>query len=129
MRYTAHGSDTRRGHLTDLVAPRFTAFCFTSDGVPDPTLADLERRLQAARIPFALVTLARYAAPRQTACGGRDDDGRLFDRYGARDGTVYLVRPDGHVLGRWHDARASDITAALERALRPGASTDPQETA
>ncbi|VWC17532.1 FAD-dependent oxidoreductase [Burkholderia lata] len=127
--YEAHGSDMRRGHLTDLVTPRFTAFCFTSDGVPDPTLVDLERRLQAARIPFALVTLARHAAPRQPACGGRDDDGRLFDMYGARDGTVYLVRPDGHVLGRWHDARASDVSTALERAVRPCASTDPQETA
>ncbi len=129
MLYSAHGSDMRRGHLTDLVAPRFTAFCFTSDGVPDPALAALERRLHAARIPFALVTLARHAAPRQPACGGHDDDGRLFDMYGARDGTVYLVRPDGHVLGRWHDACAGDVAAALERALHPCASTDPQETA
>jgi len=129
MRYTAHGSDMRLGHLTDLVAPRFTAFCFTSDGVPDAALADLEQRLQAAGIPFALVTLARHAAPRQPACGGHDVDGRLFDLYGARDGTVYLVRPDGHVLGRWHDARAGDVAAALERALHPRASTDLQETA
>ncbi|GAU02525.1 pentachlorophenol 4-monooxygenase [Burkholderia stabilis] len=129
MLYATHGGDTRRGHLTDLVAPRFTAFCFTIDGVPDPSLADLERRLQDARIPFALVTLARHAAPRQPACGGHDDDGRLFDMYGACDGTVYLVRPDGHVLGRWHDARADDVAAALERALHPRASTDPQETA
>ncbi|MDR8051077.1 FAD-dependent oxidoreductase [Burkholderia cenocepacia] len=130
--YGAHGDDTHRGHLTDLVAPRFAAFCFTADGVPDPSLAALEPRLQAAHIPFALVTLARHAATvRHPACRGHDDDGRLFDMYGARDGTVYLVRPDGHVLGRWHDARADDVSAALDRALHPHASieTDLQETA
>ncbi|MDN7586688.1 FAD-dependent oxidoreductase [Burkholderia seminalis] len=129
--YAPRGGDTRGGHLTDLVAPRFTAFCFTSDGVPDPSLADLARRAQDAHVPFALVTLARQAGPRHPACGGHDDDGRLFDLYGARDGTVYLVRPDGHVLGRWHDARADDLAAALERALHPPTSTetDLQETA
>lgn len=70
--------------------------------------------------------MRRHGKP---ACGGHDVDGRLFDMYGARDGTVYLVRPDGHVLGRWHDARGGDVAAALERALHPCASTDPQETA
>ncbi|KFL51413.1 hypothetical protein JM78_23585 [Burkholderia pyrrocinia] len=44
--------------------------------------------------------------------------------YGARDGTVNLGRTDEHVLGRWQDARTDD-TAALERALRPHASTYP----
>ncbi|MCA8422023.1 FAD-dependent oxidoreductase [Burkholderia seminalis] len=129
--YAPLGGGTRSGHLTDLVAPRFTAFCFTRDGVPDPSLAELERRVQDAHVPFTLVTLARQARPRHPACAGHDDDGRLFDLYGARDGTVYLVRPDGHVLGRWHDARADDLAAALDRALHPPTSTetDLQETA
>ncbi|WP_069706120.1 FAD-dependent oxidoreductase [Burkholderia seminalis] len=129
--YAPLGGGTRSGHLTDLVAPRFTAFCFASDGVPDPSLAELERRVQDAHVPFTLVTLARQARPRHPACAGHDDDGRLFDLYGARDDTVYLVRPDGHVLGRWHDARADDLAAALDRALHPPTSTetDLQETA
>ncbi|RQR36839.1 FAD-dependent oxidoreductase [Burkholderia sp. Bp9142] len=119
----------RRGHLTDLVGPCFTAFRFTRDGAPDPSFADLARRLHDAGIPFTLVTLARHAAPQQTGCGGYDADGRLFDLYGARDGTVYLVRPDGHVLGRWRDARAADLSTALERALHPRTSADLQENA
>ncbi|MGP8474809.1 FAD-dependent oxidoreductase [Burkholderia sp. PR2] len=119
----------RRGHLTDLVGSRFTAFRFTRDGAPDPSFADLERRLHDIGIPFALVTLARHAAPQHPGGGGYDVDGRLFDLYGARDGTVYLVRPDGHVLGRWHDARTTDLSAALERALHPHTSADPQENA
>ncbi|KAB0649277.1 FAD-dependent oxidoreductase [Burkholderia diffusa] len=119
----------RRGHLTDLVGSRFTAFRFTRDGAPDPSFVDLERRLHDTGIPFALVTLARHAAPQHPGRGGYDVDGRLFDLYGARDGTVYLVRPDGHVLGRWHDARTTDLSAALERALHPHTSADPQENA
>ncbi|KVM93877.1 FAD-dependent oxidoreductase [Burkholderia diffusa] len=117
----------RRGHLTDLVGSRFTALRFTRDGAPDPSFADLERHLHGAGIPFALVTLARHAAPHHAGCGGYDADGRLFDLYGARDGTVYLVRPDGHVLGRWHDACPADLSDALERALRPHTSAYIQE--
>lgn len=119
----------RRGHLTDLVGSPFTAFRFTRDGAPDPSFVDLERRLHDTGIPFALVTLARHAAPQHPGGGGYDVDGRLFDLYGAREGTVYLVRPDGHVLGRWHDARTTDLSAALERALHPHTSADPQENA
>lgn len=129
MLQASHDDGATPGHLTDLVGPRFTALCFTSDGVPRPSLVELERRLRDAGLPFSLVTLARRAAPRYRACRGYDADGRLFDLYGAREGTVYLVRPDGHVLGRWHDARADDLGNALDRALHPRTSSDLQENA
>ncbi|QTD88833.1 FAD-dependent oxidoreductase [Burkholderia anthina] len=129
MLQASHDDGAPPGYLTDLVGPRFTALCFTSDGVPRPSLVELERRLRDAGLPFSLVTLARRAAPRYRACRGYDADGRLFDLYGAREGTVYLVRPDGHVLGRWHDARADDLGNALDRALHPRTSSDLQENA
>ncbi|MBY4865755.1 MULTISPECIES: FAD-dependent oxidoreductase [Burkholderia] len=129
MLRASQNDEVTPGHLTDLVGPRFTALCFTSDGAPSTSLVDLERRLRDAGLPFALVTLARRAAPQHRACLGYDADGRLFDLYGARAGTVYLVRPDGHVLGRWHDARADDLSDALVRALHPHASPDHQENA
>ncbi|MCA8090155.1 FAD-dependent oxidoreductase [Burkholderia anthina] len=127
MLQASHDDSATPGHLTDLVGPRFTALCFTSDGVPCPSLVDLERRLQDAGLPFSLVTLARRVAPRYRVCRGYDADGRLFDLYGAHEGTVYLVRPDGHVLGRWHDARADDLGNALDRALHRRTSSDLQE--
>jgi len=38
-------------------------------------------------------------------------------RYDARDGTVYLLRPDQHVCARWRRADAGRVRAALDRAL------------
>jgi 3-(3-hydroxy-phenyl)propionate hydroxylase len=40
--------------------------------------------------------------------------------YGAEDGAIYLVRPDGHVAGRWRRQDAPGLRAALARLVRPG---------
>ena len=121
--------DTRGGHLTDLVTPRFTVFCFVDGGEPDPSLVALEQRLRQAGLPFDLVVLDKQQPESHERRGGADPTGRLFAMYGARAGTVYLVRPDGHVLGRWHDARATDLEAALTHALQARIPSDLQEHA
>jgi len=38
-------------------------------------------------------------------------------RYDARTGTVYLLRPDQHVCGRWRQPDTGTVRAALHRAL------------
>jgi 3-(3-hydroxy-phenyl)propionate hydroxylase len=43
--------------------------------------------------------------------------GRLFPLYGAVPAAYYLVRPDGHVAGRWSTLKAERLRAALARAL------------
>ena len=45
-----------------------------------------------------------------------DADGLLQQRYDARPGTVYLIRPDQHVAGRWRSFDPARIEAALARA-------------
>jgi 3-(3-hydroxy-phenyl)propionate hydroxylase len=55
-----------------------------------------------------------------SAIGARvlsDVQGRVAQRYDAAPGTAYLVRPDQHVCARWRMLEASDIEAALARAL------------
>jgi 3-(3-hydroxy-phenyl)propionate hydroxylase len=46
-----------------------------------------------------------------------DHTGRLFPMYGAEPGSLYAVRPDGHVFARWRQADAAALAAAIERVL------------
>ncbi len=46
-----------------------------------------------------------------------DFAGHLAQRYDARPGTVYLLRPDQHVAARWRGFDIASIAAALDRAL------------
>ena len=46
-----------------------------------------------------------------------DREGLAAERYDAKPGTAYLIRPDQHVCARWRAASAADLEAALARAL------------
>ena len=70
-------------------------------------------------MPFQLIPLTQRLASDLPGVTAWDHTGRLFDLYGAQPGSLYLVRPDGHVLGRWHTAEPAEVAAALEQALRP----------
>jgi len=112
---------SRAGHLTDLVEPRFTAFWFSEIGELPPALTALEATLASRAVPFAVVPLASNRPADPTRPGGWDHTGRLFPMYGATPRTLYLARPDGHVLGRWHgdaDALAASVLAAIDHTLR-----------
>ena len=113
---------TREGHLTDLVAPRFTALYFAEDGAVPADLLDLERTMVSRGVPFKVVPLARHLGNTDdggSALHGRDHTGRLFPMYGAVPGTLYLVRPDGHVLARWRQVAAAEVAATIDHALHP----------
>lgn len=45
-----------------------------------------------------------------------DYTGRFVERYDAEPGTVYLIRPDQHVAGRWRAFDTARIAAAVARA-------------
>jgi 3-(3-hydroxy-phenyl)propionate hydroxylase len=45
-----------------------------------------------------------------------DAEGLLAQRYDARPGTVYLIRPDQHVAARWRAFDPAKVRAALKRA-------------
>ena len=45
-----------------------------------------------------------------------DHDGLVAQRFDARDGTCYLIRPDQHVAARWRRFDAAAVRAALARA-------------
>ncbi|MEV7013956.1 FAD-dependent monooxygenase [Streptosporangium sp. NPDC051022] len=100
-------------HLTSLLGPHFTALCFTEDGTLSPGLGAVLAELAEGPVPFEARVISREAPAVPAA---HDASGRLFSMYGARPGSVYLVRPDGHVSARWLLADPDELVAAVRLA-------------
>jgi 3-(3-hydroxy-phenyl)propionate hydroxylase len=115
----AGGDEPHEGHLTDLVQPCFTAFYFAEEPTLPADLRGLAATLGQRGIPFKLVPVTRHLGGAGSVPHGWDHTGRLFTMYGAQPGTLYLVRPDGHVLARWREANVTETLAAIEHALHP----------
>jgi 3-(3-hydroxy-phenyl)propionate hydroxylase len=108
------GTARREVFLTDLIGAHFTALHFSAAGVVPAELQAWAARQQARGLPLQLLAVTRQACSRPAAW---DHTGRLFPLYGAQDGSLVLLRPDGHVLGRWRQADVPAAAAALQQAL------------
>jgi 3-(3-hydroxy-phenyl)propionate hydroxylase len=100
-------------HLSDLLGAHWTVLQFVAaDGAPDPAAL---RTLARGALPLRIATIGRGLAPGQAAEGitADDPDGTAAARFGAAAGAVYLVRPDGHVAGRWRRPGIEALRAAL----------------
>lgn len=108
----------RRGYFTELLQPAFTAVCFSEDGRLPEALARLVEDSTGSAAPVRAVAIATQR-PAERAHGEFcwDHTGRLTALYAAAAGALYLFRPDGHVLARWHEPDAHAVRSALDRAL------------
>ncbi|REE21919.1 3-(3-hydroxy-phenyl)propionate hydroxylase [Paraburkholderia sp. BL27I4N3] len=108
-------------HLTDLLGACFTALRFganaNDDSAQDTAWQQLQDTLAEQRIPFKTVKLVRDDTQNVPSSNVIDHTGRLHDMLDATPGTVYLVRPDGHVLARWRDGSAAATQRAIGAAL------------
>ena len=101
----------------------FTLLVFGgADGLDDQARALLAAS-QAGRVPVRNVVVlpaggqvSGQATPADSTLLF-DRDGLAAERYDARPGTAYLIRPDQHVCARWRAAAAGDLEAALARAV------------
>jgi 3-(3-hydroxy-phenyl)propionate hydroxylase len=104
--------------LQALGSGRFTALWFDDPDAPLDCAA-----LHAAAEGLAPLQVLHVAPPDRAEgpiAGTRpvvDTGGLLARRYGARPGTLYLLRPDQHVCARWRSADPAALRAALRRAL------------
>lgn len=107
-------------HLTDLLRPCFTALRFGAgkeQETHDNTWRQLQTTLAEQGIPFNGVMLIKSETANATGQQIIDHTGRLHDMLDATPGTVYLIRPDGHVLARWRDGSATLVQCALSATL------------
>jgi 3-(3-hydroxy-phenyl)propionate hydroxylase len=99
--------------LRQLQAGRFTALVF--DGAEAG--AQMSALREAAK-GLAQLRVMQVGGERAGADATLEDaNGLLAQRYDARPGTVYLLRPDQHVCARWRGADVETVEAALRRAL------------
>ena len=106
----------KAGWLVDQAGGQFQLlyFCENPSTISEAMGQQL-RGLASADIPVHTLVVARQSA----ACGLDvvvDREGLAFQRYDARNGTLYLIRPDQHVAARWREAEVSRIVAAIARA-------------
>ncbi|CAJ0741423.1 FAD-dependent oxidoreductase [Ralstonia mannitolilytica] len=99
-------------HLRDgFMALRFCRAGEHIDALPVPTLAIFP------------------AGGAGTASAGvtalEDIDGLVAQRYDARPGTLYLIRPDQHVCARWRSVDTAKLAAAMRRAMGHADATTP----
>ena len=111
------GTGDRAGFLTDLAAPAFTALVFTEEGQLPAWVTETAEACAARSIPFAATAIAHGRPSQRGSACAWDPNERIFALLDAAPGTMYLLRPDGHVLARWKRARASQVTATIFRTL------------
>lgn len=101
-------------HLLDRAGDGMTAILFC-DGAPSAEQADLLERLGAIDSRFvALVVGSQRAAGTK---GIADDDGEIARLFAARPGTLYLLRPDLHIAGRWRTIAPAEIERTVRLCL------------
>ncbi|NVI85646.1 FAD-dependent oxidoreductase, partial [Janthinobacterium sp. BJB401] len=95
------------GYITDLLKRAdgdFTGLYFSEHGAVPAELLALDDTL-----PLSTVAIARGGAQ---GCAW-DHTAQVFSLFDVQPGTFYLVRPDGHVLGRWREVKAGQVIEAL----------------
>jgi len=110
------------------LADQFQALVFAGPQEDPEALACEIEPLSGDSAPI----LARIVTPPECAAGDSsavigDRKGLLAERYEARPGTVYLIRPDHHVAARWRRLDLDGLRAARDRALGAERSARTQE--
>jgi 3-(3-hydroxy-phenyl)propionate hydroxylase len=102
--------------LLDQVGRGFQALWFVDAPPSADALAKLQALKQAA-VPVHTLLVSREALEVPGWPVLQDVQGWMAQRYDATPDTVYLLRPDQHVVARWRTLDTAQLQAALARAL------------
>ncbi|NJD24457.1 MAG: FAD-dependent oxidoreductase [Betaproteobacteria bacterium] len=104
--------------LLDYVGNRFVALVYVADpAAVDPAQVAVFKGLAEEPVPVEVILVSPKAGAAPEGLHALEDyAGRFAERYDAKFGTAYLIRPDQHVAGRWRAFDAGRVRAALARA-------------
>jgi 3-(3-hydroxy-phenyl)propionate hydroxylase len=108
------GPNGKSVFLTDIVGPRFTLLCAQDGSLGFAVAAARKGPLDALRAKGVDVLVIDVGSGDGASL--HDAEHQFAERYDARDGTTYLLRPDGHVAARWRDPSRERLDRALARA-------------
>ena len=116
----APDAKVRGSHLSQHFGHGFVALWFCDEPAASPSLLALgaERDAGGLASPATLTTLTLLRITRQASAEPDtlfDEHSQAWQRYRAREGDVFLVRPDAYLLAAWAKPQAD----ALRTALRP----------
>ena len=97
-------------HLSCEFGQAFTPLYFTSKPALPAGLLDLASDAPLG-VRLCVVAPSHAEGPSQARI---DTNGQAWSRFDARDGTLYLIRPDGYVLARWREPRWADVRRVLQ---------------
>ena len=106
----------RKGWLLDEVGKGFQLLYFTDVAERLAGKLDELRGLAVDRLPVEPLLVSEKAGAIEGIAVLHDLQHLAARRYDAREGTVYLLRPDQHVVARWRKFDAHKIRAAVARA-------------
>ncbi|MGV1044900.1 FAD-dependent oxidoreductase [Limnohabitans sp.] len=102
--------------LLDQVGKGFQCLLFVDAAPSAETLATLQAfRQGAVSVDTLIVSPVALSVPGWMVVV--DAQGWMAKRYDAQAGTVYLLRPDQHVLARWRQLQPAAVQAAVARAI------------
>ncbi len=113
-----------RTHLTQYFGGGFIALYFTDDRpVPDSIALRASASTQDVAT-MTVVRIARKGIPDATTVV--DFIGEAWQRYGAHEGTLCLIRPDGYVLACWDQPDWQALSSVLRGILTGQALPQPR---
>ena len=111
------GVDGRKEWLLDQVGGRgFQLLYFTDVAERLGDKLERLRELTVDAVPVAPIVVSAKAGSLPGVPVLHDLQHLVAKGYDAREGSVYLLRPDQHVVGRWRKFDAHKVRAAVERA-------------